>query len=556
MALGNWLGGRLSGEERRSALLLYGLLELVVAVGALLVLFWLDGYRALHPALYQSWLGVPAALTSLQVLLALIASAPPCIAMGATLPLVSHAIVDRVGHVGRRVGLIYALNTVGATVGVLLAGFALPAAIGVRASVLLAAAVNVGVGGLAVLLWRAGRDPQVRALEPAAVTRQAADPEGSPSSASSHGAKPEESFLLLLLVAAVSGLGTLALEVLYTRLLVNLVDSSVHAFAVMLGVFLLGLAAGSAIASAIVDRLRSPWWLVAWASLLAAFAVLLSIWVFEVLFFAPSWSGSRRTYLWVLQIAGMSRAARSPRRRHPSGHLEPRNPERPGDGQPRRTTHGREHAGGGRGLDRCRVPTDPAVRCGNPLVAVSGLYLGLGILGVARCTVGVRRWLSCALPIAVFAGICLLQHWRLVPIHLQAGQRLIFYREGETGSVAVVQRPRERALRLNNLYLLGESRPSGVRINRSQGELPLRLHGEPRDVAFIGVATGLSLSSIQGFPSVRRAVAMEIVPGILDAAREFSDVNRNVLGSPGRGDRCGRAQPPVRHGRALRCDRG
>ena len=285
MALGNWLGGRLSGE-RRSALLLYGLLELVVAVGALLVLFWLDGYRALYPALYQSWLGVPAALTSLQVLLALIAMVPPCIAMGATLPLVSHAIVDRVGHVGRRVGLMYALNTVGATVGVLLAGFVLPAAIGVRASVLLAAAVNVGVGGLAVLLWRAGRDPQVRALEPAAVTRQAADPEGSPSSASSHGAKPEESFLLLLLVAAVSGLGTLALEVLYTRLLVNLVDSSVHAFAVMLGVFLLGLAAGSAIASAIVDRLRSPWWLVAWASLLAAFAVLLSIWVFEVLFFA------------------------------------------------------------------------------------------------------------------------------------------------------------------------------------------------------------------------------------------------------------------------------
>src|SRR5262245_4864994 len=178
MALGNWLGGRLAGG-RRNALLLYGLLEVAVAAGALLVLVWLDGFRALYPALYQSWLGVPSVLTALQVLLALSAMVPPCVAMGATLPLVSHAIVDRVGHVGRRVGLIYALNTVGATVGVLLAGFVLPVALGVRASVQLAAAVNVGIGALAVLLWRAGREPQAGQLEPAAAMRQAAGTEES-----------------------------------------------------------------------------------------------------------------------------------------------------------------------------------------------------------------------------------------------------------------------------------------------------------------------------------------------------------------------------------------
>jgi spermidine synthase len=529
MALGNWLGGRLAGG-RRNPLLLYGLLELLVAAGALLVLVWLDGFRALYPTLYQSWLGVPPILTALQVLLALIAMVPPCVAMGATLPLVSHAIVDRVGHVGRRVGLIYALNTVGATVGALLAGFVLPVALGVRASVLLAAAVNVGVGGLALLLWRAGREPQARALESAEATWHTAQAEGSPLASAPPRAGPEG---LLLLVAAVSGLGTLALEVLYTRLLVNVVDSSVHGFAVMLAVFLLSLAAGSAIASAIADRLRSSWRLVAWASLLAALAVLLSIRVFEALFLAMP-SGSRWTYVsWLMQVAGMVLAPPAvlvgiilPA----TWSLATRDVQETGLRVGRLTAvNTLAAAAGSIGAGFVLIPL---FGVGISLVVVSGLYLGLGVLAAARSTVGVRRWLLCALPVAVFAGICFFQHSRLIPVHLAAGERLIFYREGDTGSVAVVERPLERAMRLNNLYVLGASKPSGVRTHRGQGELPLRLHGDPRDVAFIGVATGLSLSSIYEFPSVRRAVAMEIVPGILDAAREFSDVNRNVLEDP------------------------
>ena len=82
--------------------------------------------------------------------------------------------------------------------------------------------------------------------------------------------------LPLAFVATASGLGTLALEVLFTRLLVNAIDSSVFSFALVLATFLVSLALGSALVSACVDRLRSPWTLVAAGSWLGAVAILLA----------------------------------------------------------------------------------------------------------------------------------------------------------------------------------------------------------------------------------------------------------------------------------------
>jgi spermidine synthase len=51
-------------------------------------------------------------------------------------------------------------------------------------------------------------------------------------------------------------------------------------------------------------------------------------------------------------------------------------------------------------------------------------------------------------------------------------------------------------------------------------------------VAFIGVATGMSLSSVQSHPSVRRVVAMELFPGVLRLARAFRPENGGVLEDP------------------------
>jgi spermidine synthase len=69
-------------------------------------------------------------------------------------------------------------------------------------------------------------------------------------------------------------------------------------------------------------------------------------------------------------------------------------------------------------------------------------------------------------------------------------------------------------------------------VHRSQGELALGLHGAPRDVAFIGVATGMSVSSIQSHPTIERVVAIELLPGVTRLAELFREENGNVLHDP------------------------
>ena len=119
-----------------------------------------------------------------------------------------------------------------------------------------------------------------------------------------------------------------------------------------------------------------------------------------------------------------------------------------------------------------------------------------------------------------FAGLASLRSWEIVPLRLPPGERLLELEEGEGATVSLTERGsgerRVRTLSLNGRYTLGAS--SGALVHRSQGELALALHGEPREVAFIGVATGMSASAIRSHPSVRSALALELFPGVIRLA--------------------------------------
>ena len=75
--------------------------------------------------------------------------------MGITLPLLTAAVSRQKDSAGTSVSLLYALNTLGAMTGTLLAGYILIPAIGIRAAFLLAATLNVLVGVAALVLSRA-----------------------------------------------------------------------------------------------------------------------------------------------------------------------------------------------------------------------------------------------------------------------------------------------------------------------------------------------------------------------------------------------------------------
>src|SRR3954452_591829 len=146
--LATYMGGLCIGSAglarvRRAGghpLRLYALLELGVAISAILVLGVMPFVGRAYAAGAEH--GLPSML--LRAVLAAICLLPPTILMGASLPAVARWIPATPD--GRsRVGLLYGANTVGAVVGCLTAGFFLLRIYNVQVATFAAAALNVAV---------------------------------------------------------------------------------------------------------------------------------------------------------------------------------------------------------------------------------------------------------------------------------------------------------------------------------------------------------------------------------------------------------------------------
>ena len=232
MALGAWLGGRLA-QARVDALKLYAWCELGIGAYCLATPLIFQGTQALYVALAGGLTPDAGVLTVLRVLLGATALLIPTMLMGATLPILARFLELRAASLGTSVALLYGANTVGAALGALLAGYWIMPELGVWRTTLTAAALNLGVAWLALRLARglSGEQP----LAP------------PPSVAPSLEGRSETRRLgqAALVVLAVGGVVTLALEVNYIHLLAVVAGNSVYAFSLMLFAFLLGLGAGA-----------------------------------------------------------------------------------------------------------------------------------------------------------------------------------------------------------------------------------------------------------------------------------------------------------------------
>ena len=228
LAIGAALAARAVGRVRRP-LRAYALLELGVAVSAIAVPIAIAAASRLEIAVLggRGAGGTASALFHLVCSLAILGV--PTAFMGATLPLLVRAAVRGDREVGWRVGALYAANTAGAIGGAIAAGFLLLPALGLRDTVWIGAAVNASACALALVLGRG----EILALPP--VDGATAKAVRGPS------------WVLPLVLA--SGAASFAYEVLWTRLLAQVLGSSVYAFSTMLASVLLGIAVGGALAA-------------------------------------------------------------------------------------------------------------------------------------------------------------------------------------------------------------------------------------------------------------------------------------------------------------------
>lgn len=519
LGLGSLLGARLSrlGNPLRR----YAVAELVIALSALAFPLWIHAYEDLYPTLY-AWLGSsPVALQACRLAMALLAMALPTIAMGTTLPLVTRAMVSRVERFAWHTGTLYAINTLGAMCGALVAGFYLPITLGINRSIYLAAGINAVVG---IVAWRISRPSLTTPLASAATGVGVTERLTTPT---------RRIAPTLLLLAALSGFGSLALEVVYFRILSFRSEGSVYSFSLMLVFVLAFLALAAMWVARNLDH-QNAWQFLAWTQLAAVLVLLLTPLVYLGLPYFAGYASDDTFAERMTRFALTSAVILGPSMiligvvlpctwKLAASDLDE-------SGRTVGLLTGVNTLAAVAGSLATGFVVLPSLGVGLAALLVALIYGCIGAIAFLRAYRGTLRWAGGGASLAMVTFWFLLGGWKLQALAREKGWELISYHDGADATVVVIERPDgHRTLKVNHDYTLGSS--AGADREVRQGRLPLILHPDPRRVAFVGVATGMTVSAVLDFP-VERVAAAELLPGVADTLPLFAEWNRNVADDP------------------------
>lgn len=533
LAVGSFGAGRVA-DRVRLPLIWFGACELLIGATALVTPQGLALLQQAYMRIYPSLPPSLAVMTMARFAIAFALLLVPTALMGATLPLVVKSSVVRTTRIGGRMALLYGMNTTGAIVGALAAGLYLIPDRGIHGTFLVGAVLNLFIGLSAIAIGTVVIGPQEageeRANAEATVLLTQIDARRG---------------RLVLWVFAVSGFTSLALEVVWSRVLTLFLRPTVYGFALMLAAILAGIAIGSYLVTPFLDR-RRPW--------IAILAVLeLAIGIAAVLSFGP------------LAQMGPLAARLTPM----LSHLMAEWLVYPTLGSllaifPTALLMGLAFPIGLRLWTACG--TSEARTLAKRLGMFYSLNVGGGILGAVVAGFFLLPWLGSrssliALGIISFAGGLLLLAASEVRRPAQAaigilatfifagcvatsgdpfeqfveqryrGQRIVWREEGiDATPVVLVARDGEVSLTVNGNHQASTG-PVQTFIHRSIGHLPMILHPEGRDALVIGLGGGATAGAV----SIHDGVDVDVVElsgAVATAARFLDSTNYNVLTRP------------------------
>src|SRR5881397_566172 len=256
LLLATYMGGLCVGSAvlprllsaRGNPLRVYAFLELGVGAFGIAILFGL-------PFIGRVYAGATSGMAALVArgAISAVCLVPPTLLMGASFPAIARWVEGSSKPIAW-MGALYSANVAGAVVGCVVAGFYLLRVYDMAVATYVAVAVNVSVGliSLASPYGRGRRDSQQADAPGEGVkSRQILKPSPYPL-------PKGEGRWLIYIVIALSGATALGAEVVWTRLLSLLLGATVYTFSIILGVFLVGLWAGSGAASLWLRRIRQP----------------------------------------------------------------------------------------------------------------------------------------------------------------------------------------------------------------------------------------------------------------------------------------------------------
>ncbi|MFA5806282.1 MAG: fused MFS/spermidine synthase [Melioribacteraceae bacterium] len=239
LAFGNYLFGKRS-DSITNPVRVYSLLELFIGVYCLLypTINSLVGNLFLSTASNLDLISKPFLFTGTRFLVAAIILFLPATAMGGTLPVLSNFFVERIQDARKEIASLYFLNSFGAVVGVVFAGFVLIKEFGLDITIYSTAFLNIFAGLVGFYLSR----KQNKLLELELV------PEDD-TNYKDFFEVDKQTVKSVILVAGISGMAALLYEMVWVRLLINFFGSSTYAFSIMLMAFIGGITLGSLVVS-------------------------------------------------------------------------------------------------------------------------------------------------------------------------------------------------------------------------------------------------------------------------------------------------------------------
>ncbi len=534
--LGRW------GERHSHPIALYAWIELLIGATGALSLVGLNAVRSLYLLAYHAAPDSTPFLVALRFLASILVLFIPTFLMGGTLPILTAGVTRSSAELGTRLGRLYWINTAGALVGALAAGFLLLPGIGLRLTVLFAVVLNMIAGCLALTVK--GLPVQLPAVE------EKERPERVAS---------EIPWFLLISFAFV-GATAMIYEVAWSRLLVTTLGSSTYAFTVMLATFLAGIALGGQLFEIWVSR-RHPVSMATFCTTqtLTGLAAVIFLVIFQKL---PA-------ILWTLVTAThqtfgglvLAQFATSALAMLPAAIIF-------GFNFPVVTLL----------IAKYRKQDDPssdavgkacaantfgailgAVAAGFWLVPRLGSFRLVAITAAANLSLAVflharqvpRRSILLA-GNAVLASIVAVTGWSGVlnnpavanfgvitnrasyPSTLRVNEAanttdLLFAEDGLNASISVARASNYLGLRTNGKV---DASTSDKITQLMVGHLGLLFHRAPKKVLIIGFGSGMTVSAVARYPGVERIDCVEIEPAVIHAARYLQPLNRGVLHDP------------------------
>ncbi len=536
LALGSYLFGRIA-DRLASPIKLYGLLEGLIGLFALASPIIFRAIEPLYVYFYHASDPGGFSFSIFRFILCFLTLLLPTTLMGGTLPLMVRHFVRNYESVGFKTGYLYAINTFGAVAGTFVTGFILILAFGLKVSIFMGSIANLLIFIVAFILSRKP-GASMDALEEAPVIDSKLKL-----------TLPAEGIQLLSLFF-LSGAASLAYEVLWTRVLLLHLGSSVYAYSLMLTIFLIGLTVGSFLFGRLVDRVKNFAQLFAFLEMGIGLYLLIQLGQFGHLSeLMGNISGLMGTPSYAKKIL-ISFMAAGQVLLIPTLLMGAIFPVVVKLYSQRIKNIGREIG---------QLYSANTVGCiigslvtGFLLIPWIGVQRSLLTIATINVLIGIyilimyqkRRFVFSLISVSILIFFFFAYHfiYDKDSIILKAGifsptegRKVLYYSEDVYATVTVEEinevRGKWLSLSMNGVNVAGTSADL-VCIQKMQGHLPLLMHPNPKKVLHIGFGSGGTAWAVSNHP-VEEIIVAEISRGVTQAAdKYFKGINHSILKDP------------------------